>query len=152
MLLTIDEVGDLLDEIAETIPEALFRGLNGGVILQEDALPDPQPGAEDLYILGEYCTDYLGRYVNLYYGSFAKLFFDAPLRVWKRELRTTLLHELTHHIESLAGVRDLEVKDELEMELFRAGENPGWEDEDFDDWDPLPEEEDEGSDEEEKSE
>ncbi len=142
MLLSIDEVGDLLDEIAETIPEALFQGLTGGVILQEEALPDPQPNAEDLFILGEYCHDMLGRYINLYYGSFAALYRDAPLRVWKRELRTTLLHELTHHIESLAGVRDLEIKDEIEMELFRSGEDPGWEDEDFSDWDTPEEEED----------
>ncbi len=135
MLLSIDEVGDLLDEIAETIPEALFQGLTGGVILQEEALPDPQPNAEDLFILGEYCNDMLGRYINLYYGSFAALYTDAPLRVWKRELRTTLLHELTHHIESLAGVRDLEIKDEIEMEMYRSGEDPYPDEEDYSDWD-----------------
>ena len=135
MLLSIDQVGDLLDEIAETVPEALFQGLTGGILLHEQAQPDPQPDAEDLYILGEYCNDMLGRYINLYYGSFAALFRDAPLRVWKRELRTTLLHELTHHIESLAGVRDLEIKDELYMDMFRNGECPDWDEEDYSDWD-----------------
>ena len=42
MILTVDQVGDLLDEIAESFPSALFQGLNGGVCLQEEALPDPE--------------------------------------------------------------------------------------------------------------
>lgn len=140
MLLSINEVGDLLDQIAETIPEALFKGLTGGILLHEEAMPDPQPNAEDLFILGEYCHDMLGRYINLYYGSFAALYRDEPLEVWERELRTTLLHELTHHVESLAGVRDLEIKDELEMEMWRSGRDLDWEEED-DDWDSQEDEE-----------
>ena len=71
MLLTFDQAGDLLDELAEAFPPALFDGLNGGVHLVEDALPDPEFPQAELYIMGEYHEDLLGRYINLYYGSFA---------------------------------------------------------------------------------
>ena len=102
MVLSIDEVGGILDGVCEEFPEELFQELNGGVLLLEEALPDPDAG-EDVYIMGEYCWDEMGRYINIYYGSFAALLFDEPRRVWEDELRTTLRHELTHHVEGLAG-------------------------------------------------
>lgn len=111
MVLSFDEVGEILDELAEKLPQELFQSLNGGVLLLEDEVPDPENGP-DLYILGEYCVDEMGRYINLYYGSFAALFFDEPREVWVEELDTTLRHELTHHVEGLAGERSLELKDE----------------------------------------
>ena len=50
-MLTFDEVGDALDDIAEQFPKALFRGLNGGVNLLEDAVEDADfPGGE-MYIM-----------------------------------------------------------------------------------------------------
>lgn len=120
MVLTIDEVYDLLDELAAEIPEALFDSLNGGVLLLEEELPDPDAG-EDVYIMGEYCWDELGRYINIYYGSFAALLADEPREVWEDELRTTLRHELTHHVEGLAGERSLERRDSEQLEAFRRG-------------------------------
>ena len=63
MVLSIDEVNDILDEIYDEFPEALFQELNGGVLLLEEALPDPDAG-EDVYIMGEYCVDGLGRYIR----------------------------------------------------------------------------------------
>ena len=80
MTLTIDEVNDILDELCGTFPEALFQDLNGGILLLEEALPDPDAG-QDVYIMGEYCVDEMGRYINIYYGSFAALLFDEPKRV-----------------------------------------------------------------------
>ena len=120
MVLTIDEVYDLLDELAAEIPEALFDSLNGGILLLEEELPDPDAG-EDVYILGEYCWDELGRYINIYYGSFAALLADEPREVWEDELRITLRHELTHHVEGLAGERSLERRDSEQLEAFRRG-------------------------------
>ena len=120
MLLTFDQAGDLLDELAEAFPPALFDGLNGGVHLVEDALPDPEFPRAELYIMGEYHEDLLGRYINLYYGSFAALAKDERWsdEKWETELYETLAHEFTHHIESLAGERGLERKDEEFMEDF----------------------------------
>lgn len=122
MVLTIDEVYDLLDELAAELPEALFDSLNGGVLLLEEELPDPDAG-EDVYIMGEYCWDELGRYINIYYGSFVALLADEPREVWEDELRITLRHELTHHVEGLAGERSLERRDSEQLETFRRGED-----------------------------
>lgn len=122
MVLTIDEVNDILDQICGEFPEDLFQELNGGVLLLEDAMPDPEAG-EDAYIMGEYCVDELGRYINIYYGSFAALLFDEPKHVWEDELRITLRHELTHHVEGLAGERSLEYKDSAQLDAMRHGED-----------------------------
>ena len=79
MIFTIDEAAQALDEMAETFPAPLFEELNGGVNLLEDTVEDPQFPQGEMYILGEFCEDCLGRYINLYYGSFAAL---AALEDW----------------------------------------------------------------------
>lgn len=119
MMLTIDEVYDILDELAAELPPALFDSLNGGILLLEDEVPDPEAG-EDIFVMGEYCWDELGRYINLYYGSFAAVLADEPREVWVEELRTTLRHELTHHVEGLAGDRSLEYRDMEELAAFQS--------------------------------
>ena len=121
MILSIDEVYAILDNLAEGFPEALFAGLNGGVNLQEEALPDPEFPEGEMYILGEFCTDSLGNYINLYYGSFAALanLEQWDRETWERELYTTLSHELTHHMEQRAGLHALEDRDAEELEAFR---------------------------------
>ena len=121
MILSIDEVNDILDDFADTIPEALFEGLNGGVNLLEEAVPDPEFPEGEMYILGEYLDDLLGNYINLYYGSFAALAEkeDWDRDVWEQELRTTLSHELTHHMELRGGLHALDDRDAEELEEFR---------------------------------
>ena len=121
MILTIDDVNDLLDEMAERFPAVLFDGLNGGVNLLEEALPDPEFPEGEMYILGEYCEDCLGRYIDLYYGSFAALAKkeDWDGETWREELETTLSHELTHHMESRGGLHALDDRDAEELALWR---------------------------------
>ena len=103
MILTIDRVNDLLDDMADSFPAALFDGLNGGIIL------------------GEYCDDLLGQYINLYYGSFAALAEreDWGQETWEDELYTTLSHELTHHMEGRGGLHALDDRDAEELEEYR---------------------------------
>lgn len=122
MMLTIDEVNDLLDDMADSFPEALFDGLNGGVNLLEEAVPDEEFPEGEMYILGEYCEDALGRYINLYYGSFAALAEREAWdrQTWEDELYTTLSHELTHHMESRGGLHALDDRDAEEMARWRA--------------------------------
>lgn len=121
MLLTFDQAGETLDALAEGFPEALFNGLNGGVNLLEEAVPDPGFPEGEMYILGEYCDDLLGRYINLYYGSFAALAEqeDWDRRTWEEELRTTLSHELTHHMEARGGLHALDDRDAAELAAWR---------------------------------
>ena len=119
MILSFDQAGDLLDEMAEEFPQEFYAELNGGISLLPEAREDPE--GEDLYIMGEYCNDMMGRYIVLYYGSFAALAQqeDWTQEDWEDELYTTLSHEFTHHMEGLAGERGLEIRDELEMEQYR---------------------------------
>ena len=123
MILSFDQAGDLLDELAEEFPEEFYRQLNGGISLLPQVMPDPEGEREELYIMGEYCSDMMGRYINLYYGSFAALAQreDWSQEDWEEELYTTLSHEFTHHMEGLAGERGLERRDEAEMEEYRRG-------------------------------
>ncbi len=121
MVLTFDQVGETLDEMAERFPQALFDGLNGGVNLLEDTVPDLEFPEGEMYILGEYCDDLLGRYINLYYGSFAALAEreDWDEQVWREELRITLSHELTHHMEARGGLHALDDRDAEELADWR---------------------------------
>ena len=121
MILSIDKVNDLLDKMAERFPEALFDGLNGGVNLLEEAVPDPDFPAGEMYILGEYCQDLLGNYINLYYGSFAALAEQENWgeAAWEDELYTTFSHELTHHMESRGGLHALDDRDAEELARWR---------------------------------
>lgn len=130
MQMTIEQVEEYLDRVAETFPPALFHGLNGGVNLLEDAVPDPEFPGRGMYILGEYRTDCLGQYINLYYGSFAALaqqeHWDEA--TWQEELWTTLSHELTHHMECRSGLHALDDRDAEELaawkEAYRLDDTP----------------------------
>ena len=121
-MLTFDEVGALLDDMAEEFPPVFFNELNGGVCLLPEARPDPEFPPGEMYILGEYCNDMMGRYINLYYGSFAALAEreEWTQEDWEDELWETFSHEFTHHMEGLAGERSLEIKDEAFLEEQRA--------------------------------
>jgi len=117
-MFTIDDVHDLLDDIAGEIPEELFWELNGGVSL----LPETKFSEADqdggLYTLGEYHRDQMGRYIVLYFGSIRAVHGSNTQEELRANLKSLLVHELTHHIESLAGERDLEIKDNLKINEY----------------------------------
>lgn len=104
-------MGDLLEEIAAQFPDVFFLDLGGGIQLEESALPDPAFPPGEMYIMGEYCSDLLGRYILLYYGSFVELLRDEPEAVWREELFQTVAHEFTHHLEETAMLHSLDDKD-----------------------------------------
>lgn len=123
MVFSFDQVGTLMDEIADSFPEAFYEALNGSVLLLPDVKLDPQ--APDLYLMGAYCCDQLGRHIELYYGSFAELAKEEAWSEdeWRKELWDTLSHEFTHHLESLAGEWGLEEKDEAFMANYWSHKN-----------------------------
>lgn len=107
---TYEQMGDWLEEIAAQFPEAFFEDLDGGVQLEEKALPDPDFPPGEMYIMGEYVHGLLGRYILLYYGSFAAL-LEEDEEGWKDEIFATVAHEFTHHLEETAGLHALDDKD-----------------------------------------
>ncbi len=107
-MLSFDEVGALLDRAAEALPREIFLDLNGGVNLIDAEKRDEDGN----YIMGLYHHDGMGRYIEIFYGSFAALYPRATADELEEELKKTLHHELTHHIENKAGDRTLERWDE----------------------------------------
>lgn len=119
-MVTIDEAQIMLDEIAEELPAGIYKDLNGGILLLPEAKMSPHAVSNDLYILGEYQSGgSMGRLIKIYYGSFAKLFGHLEGDAFKSRLRETLFHEFTHHLEGLAGEKDLEIEDEKQLRRYR---------------------------------
>jgi hypothetical protein len=119
-MLSFEDAGRVLDEAAEALPEGIFEELNGGVNL----LPEEKLGEDGRWILGLYHNDRMGRYVEIFYGSFLKVYPEATDAEFAAELRRTLHHELTHHVEGLAGDRTLERWDEEQKALWEASAQP----------------------------
>jgi len=117
---TFEEIGTMLDEICEEIPQPFFNGLNGGVNLLPDTVMHESAIDDDLYIMGEYHRDALGRYINIYYGSICKSCIDYSPERMRHRLKKLLLHEFTHHVEALAGERGLEIKDEINLDEYKS--------------------------------
>ena len=115
---SINEVNDLLDDIASNLPEELFRDLNGGVSLLSEAKRNEADPQGRLYTLGEYRRDQMGRYIVIYYGPICAVHGDNTYDELRENLDRLLRHELTHHLESLSGERGLEIKDGLELDKY----------------------------------
>lgn len=117
-MISYEECGDMLDQIAESMPRELFRELNGGVVLCREARLHPYAQDHDLYILGVYVRDNLGKSIKLYYGSFVRVFRDKSHDEFRELLRHTLSHELRHHNEYLAGADDLVYYDDEQISRY----------------------------------
>lgn len=112
-MISIDEMENMLDELAAELPEEFYSELNGGIILLPQAKLHPENKGGDLFTLGEYYKGgAMGRYIAVYYGSFLRVYGHVPVEQLKAELRKTLRHEFRHHLESLSGERGLEIEDE----------------------------------------
>ena len=118
-MISIEEVNIILDEIAETLPKEFYNKLNGGIILLPQFKIHSESKGDNLYIMGEYNYNTLGRYITIYYGSFEKVYGSLDRNGLKEKLRKTLLHEFTHHIEHLAGEKNLEIKDKIKLEKYK---------------------------------
>jgi len=121
-MISYDELGKLLDEIADELPEDLYRELNGGMVLLPDIKLHPESNETDnLYILGQYHNQPLGlgRYITIYYGSLMRVYPNHSPASLKEELRKVVFHEFFHHLESLAGERSLEIKDAEDLAKYK---------------------------------
>lgn len=119
-MLDLEAFEELANRLYDEIPPALLEGLNGGILIREEACQNDED-LPDVYIMGEYIDDPygLGNYIILYYGSFVEVLGDEPPEVWEEELWETMLHEIRHHVELRAGVDDLGLEDLRQLEEFR---------------------------------
>lgn len=111
-MVSYEECGAMLDEIADEMPVELYRELNGGVLLDRGFRMHPCAVNNDLYILGVYVRDSLGKRIVLYYGSFVRVLKDKSKEEYYNHLKKTLRHEVLHHNEYLAGCNDLVLFDD----------------------------------------
>lgn len=122
-MITFDECAEMLDEIADSMPFELYRELNGGMSLLPQIKVHPKALNNDLFILGEYKRNSLGRYIVFYYGSLNRVYGHLPKEEYYKRLKKVLSHEVRHHNEYLAGVDDLVLydKDQINSYLKRKG-------------------------------
>lgn len=73
-MITFDECGAMLDEIADSMPYELYRDLNGGISLLPRLKVHPKALNNDLFILGEYIRNSLGNAIVFYYGSINRVY------------------------------------------------------------------------------
>ena len=120
-MISFERFEELTYELAQQLPEELFRKLDGGVMARAQVKIHPAAVDNDLLILGEYHRDpHLSRFVVLYYGSFLRAFGHLDEEGMKREMWRVLRHEFLHHLESLAGERSLEIEDAVRIAAYRA--------------------------------
>ena len=117
-MLTFEQAQEALTEIADSLPEEIYRELTGGIILLPECKLSPHAINRDLFIMGDYNHDQLGRYVRIYYGSFAEVYPHSSDNALVKHMRDVLRHELVHHLESLAGARSLELEDEENLDDY----------------------------------
>ena len=116
---SFNQFADLLDDAVDRIPDRFLRDLSGGFNLRKETKRD-----DGYYILGEYVEDGLGGcFIVFYYGSFVALLANEPVTVWEAEIIDTVLHEMQHHLEAMAGRDDLAQKEieELARVLQKGG-------------------------------
>ncbi len=120
-MITLDRFEALAEEAIADVPEEFFEHLNGGIVIvdrvknHEDSVPE-----HPLYVMGEYTYNrMMGRHILLYYGSFMRIYGDLDEKAVVPVIRATILHEFTHHLESLSGEKDLEIKDEIKLADYR---------------------------------
>ncbi len=119
---------EMADRLWEEIPSEYKQGLHG-IHVFEYLKPDPEePGLLRLgeyhdpgypSVLGGYAG--IGRHIALFYGSFRALADEDPHFDWEGEIWETLVHELRHHLESLAWRDDLVREDIENLRRYREG-------------------------------
>ena len=113
--MSYEEFADLVARLWDEIPDEFKQDLQGVHVLPQ--LKGDPSGLPGVVRLGEY-TDpgppsafasgfHLGRHIALFYGSFAAVARATPGFDWEAQVWETLLHELRHHVESLAWRDDL---------------------------------------------
>lgn len=120
-MVSLAEAREMLDELIAELPPEIFTRLNGGVLLLPDVRLSAEARADDLYTLGEYeYSRTLGRTIRIYYGSLLRARGVLPPEKFRDTLRSVLHHELTHHLESMAGDHSLEDDDNIRLNLYRT--------------------------------
>lgn len=109
--MNLDQFRNCAHRIIESLPSGLFKQLNGGILVLDEKNEEA-----DCLVMGEYIEDpVMGKTILLYYGSFVEDLEDKSEEEWIEEIEDTIIHELRHHVESLAGVDYLSEEEDNEI-------------------------------------
>ena len=97
----------MLDDIADELPVELYRELNGGIVLDRGYRMHPCAVNNDLYILGVYIRDNLGKRIVIYYGSF--------IRVFKNKTREQIADEVEEELDRIDYLCDLAIAENYDV-------------------------------------
>lgn len=120
---SMDEFTAAADRAAGSLPEELYIGLNGGVVISPASKQHAKSmPSRPLYVLGEYHHGGAeGSYITLYYGSFVRVKPGLSGDALADELCRVLKHEFRHHLEIRAGEHDLEYEDDMAVAAYLDG-------------------------------
>ncbi len=116
---TIDRAELLLEKIIDQMPEFLFKDLNGGVVLMDEIKFHPEAKNKDLLIMGKYIRFGVRRQINIYFGSIKYVYKNLSDGDLEKILEEILVHELRHHMEYKANVKDLILEDEAFIKEYK---------------------------------
>ena len=113
-----DQFAEMLDQVIGRIPPRYLRDLTGGFNLQKGKKRDGK-----YFIMGEYIEDYiLGSFIMFYYSFICRTAEGETIEAWETEIIDTVLHELQHHLESMAGRDDLAAGNRVARNCRRGDE------------------------------
>lgn len=122
MFPNIDRAEELLNEIAQSLPEKFYEELNLGIVLSPDTVLHPYSTKNNpIYTMGQYRKDMTGNQIEIFYGSFEKAYYYLDEQGLYEKLKEVLLHEFRHHIETRAGVNDLVIWDSEKLKSIKEG-------------------------------
>lgn len=101
--ISYDRFREIVSEEMDLLPQYVFDELSGGVLVEKRARLSPDSVNHDLFYLGLYRWDGLGKQVTLFYGSFVEVLGAAGEEAYHAKIRETLRHEFRHHMETRAG-------------------------------------------------
>ncbi len=122
-MLTFEECGQMLDEIADSMPFELYRELNAGISLVPQMKVHPAAVSNDLLILGEYIRNSLGNSIVFYFGSINRVYGHLNHDEIYKQLVRIFHHEVRHHNEYLAGCDDLGDYDREQIDKYLKSKN-----------------------------
>jgi predicted metal-dependent phosphoesterase TrpH len=120
---SMDEFCAAADRAAAELPDDLYIGLNGGVVISPAAKQHAKSiPSRPLFVLGEYHHGGPeGSYITLYYGSFSRVRPGLSGSALTEEISRVLKHEFRHHLEIRAGEHDLEYEDDMTVAAYLGG-------------------------------
>ena len=111
----------MTQNLVAMIHDKFKEGISGIYVVPEEVIDNEVPG---VYVLGHYHRGgYYEPSIDIYYGSFQKVFEGLNREQLQHELWETIVHEIRHHLEENAGLKDLRNFDQQKLNYYKLSRN-----------------------------